>query len=358
MWDGNSYWFSATGLSYVPYRVVRGVALTTGDPIGPDSERPDVAAQFAAFCERSGWIPCFYSAGLRMQAEAVAAGWASVQIAEDTILDLDSLAFTGRRFQDVRTALNAAKREGMRVRWVNYASAPLTVGAQIRAISEEWVSQRTLPEMGFTLGGLEQLRDPEVRCSIVQDNEGEVHAVASWLPIRAEGGRVQGWTLDFMRRRESGFRHGIELLIAQSALDLQAEGFQALSLSGSPRARTRRLAGPGDRPDTAGEQVGRGEALGTTLEPAYGFRSLQRFKAKFQPEYQPMFLLYADSAALPAIGRAIALAYVPGASVNTLVSMISVLHRAGTTRRSDTTRRTHPRGRTPTPVAGGGVDRD
>jgi lysylphosphatidylglycerol synthetase-like protein (DUF2156 family) len=34
-WEGNSYWFSADGESYVGYRVEGGVAITTGDPVGP-----------------------------------------------------------------------------------------------------------------------------------------------------------------------------------------------------------------------------------------------------------------------------------------------------------------------------------
>lgn len=358
MWQGNSYWFTPTGRSYVPYRVVRGVALTTGDPIGPTTERGSTSVLFADFCERRGWVPCFYSAGAALAEELTAAGWSALQIAEDTIVDLTTLSFTGRRFQDVRTALNAAKREGMRVRWVTYASAPLSVSTQIRSISEEWVSQRDLPEMGFTLGGLEQLRDPEVRCSVVEDSAGEVHAVASWLPIHAEGGHVSGWTLDFMRRRERGFRSAIELLIAQSALDLQAEGFQTLSLSGSPLAKVRqdKAAAPSVSADSSaaqGSQVGRNDALervldvvGTTLEPVYGFRSLQRFKAKFQPAYQPLFLLYADGAALPAIGRSVGLAYVPEASVRTLVSMVGVLRRSSDiprTRTSPSWRRSRSR---------------
>ncbi len=183
--------------------------------------------------------------------------------------------------------------------------------------------------------------------------------MASWLPIRAEGGQVRGWTLDFMRRRGQGFRPGIELLIAQSALDLRDEGFQTLSLSGSPLARAHRgaLAGPGSPAGPAGsgtgpeQEAGRREALerlldvvGTTLEPAYGFRSLQRFKAKFQPDYQPLFLLYADAAALPAIARAVALAYVPGASVRTLVSLVGVLRRSGGNRRLARVAATTPAG--------------
>lgn len=54
------------------------------------------------------------------------------------------------------------------------------------------------------------------------------------------------------------------------------------------------------------------------LEPAYGFRSLHRFKEKFNPRYVSMRLLYRDEAALPKIAGAIVKAYLPEASVGDL----------------------------------------
>ena len=61
------------------------------------------------------------------------------------------------------------------------------------------------------------------------------------------------------------------------------------------------------------------DRVGRQLEPVYGFRSLLRFKAKFDPAYRPLYLLYPDPAALPAIGTAIARAYLPDPSLATLL---------------------------------------
>ena len=47
------------------------------------------------------------------------------------------------------------------------------------------------------------------------------------------------------------------------------------------------------------------------MEPAYGFQSLRQFKDKFQPVYQPLYLTYADPAALGPIAIAIGHVYLP-----------------------------------------------
>ena len=36
--------------------------------------------------------------------------------------------------------------------------------------------------MGFTLGGVDEMRDPAVRTLVAQDAAGTVLAVTSWLP--------------------------------------------------------------------------------------------------------------------------------------------------------------------------------
>ncbi|MFI9240513.1 bifunctional lysylphosphatidylglycerol flippase/synthetase MprF [Streptomyces sp. NPDC053079] len=302
-WDGNYYWFSADGRAAVAYRVISTVALTTGAPFGAPDARADAVAGFSRFCDERGWTPCFYTVDAPAREAAEALGWRSVQVAEDTVVPLPELAFTGKKWQDVRTALNKAKKEGITAEWWSYPDAPVAITDQVRSISEEWVADKGLPEMGFTLGGLEELDDPAVRCLIAVDADRTVHGITSWMPVYAEG-RPVGWTLDFMRRRASGFRGSMEFLIASAALGFKEEGARFLSLSGAPLARKAT-----EEPPVALQRVL--DYGGKVLEPVYGFRSLLNFKAKFQPQYRPMFMAYPDPAALPLITRAVTKAYLP-----------------------------------------------
>ncbi len=303
-WPGHRYWFGPGDHTAVAYRVIGSVAVTTADPIGHPADRPAAVTGFADFCRERGWTPALYSVTDATRAACAEIGWSWVQVAEETVLSLEGLEFTGRGWQDVRTALNRADRAGITAEWITYGTAPLVLTDQIRAISEEWVADKGLPEMGFTLGGIDELADDAVRCLVAVDAERTVHGLTSWMPVHQDGA-VTGWTLDFMRRRGSGgFRGAMEFLIASAARDLRDEGYRFVSLSGAPLAQVDRGA------------AARGlqrvlDMAGNALEPVYGFRSLLAFKAKFQPRYEPLYLAYPDPVALPAIGLAIGRAYLP-----------------------------------------------
>ncbi len=300
-WRGNQYWFTPDGETAIAYRVVATIALTVGDPIGP--ARVDAVRGFAEFCARNGWTPCLYSVGAETREAVESLGWSAVQVAEDTVIELDTLSFTGKKWQDVRTALNKAGKAGITAEWCTYADAPYAITDQIRSISAEWMADKGLPEMGFTLGGLEELTGDGVRCLLAIDADRTVHGITSWLPVYSDG-EVVGYTLDFMRRRANGFRGSMEFLIASAALKLKTEDARFLSLSGAPLARLDR----GERPRALQRVL---DLTGQVLEPVYGFRSLFAFKAKFQPTYRPMFMAYPDSAALPRIANAVSRAYLP-----------------------------------------------
>jgi len=169
------------------------------------------------------------------------------------------------------------------------------------------VGDKGLPEMGFTLGTLTEARDPEVRLALALSPKGDVDGFLSWLPVYGPDGVVRGWTLDLMRRREGGFGPVMEFLIGSSARHFAEEGAQILSLSGAPLAH--------ENPADAGLIADLTDRLAETLEPVYGFRSLHRFKQKFNPRYETMYLLYRDEGDLPAIAAGLTKAFLPDATL-------------------------------------------
>lgn len=311
-WSGNSYWFTADRAAAVAYRVIGGVALTAGNPVGDEAAHDRAVREFALYCQDNQWIPCFYAVDARIVASAATLGWRAAHIASEAVVELGEVRFTGKRWQNVRTAFNRAERDNIAAVWYRHAQAPAAVTDQISSISRQWLADKGLPEMGFTLGRVGELADDEVKLLAAVGPDGVVHAVTSWLPIRRHGELI-GYTLDFMRRRPDAFNGVMDFLIASAMRDCQAEGLRLLSLSGAPLAR------PDTATDTstliattASTPTQRVlDTLARILEPVYGFQALLAFKSRFRPVYRPRYLTYPDTFALPRIGRAIVRAYLP-----------------------------------------------
>lgn len=211
--------------------------------------------------------------------------------------------------------MNKAKKSGVTAEWVSYVDTPPWMSGQIKALSRDWLADKGLPEMRFTLGGLDELADPDVRCLVAVDDEQRVHGVTSWLPVRDEG-RIVAWTLDFMRRGPDAFPGVMEFLIASMVVRCRDEGAEYLSLSGAPLARL-------DQDEQTAPLQRLLDVVGKTLEPVYGFRSLLAFKAKFQPTYLPLYMTYPRVAALPSIGNAVTKAYLPRITFGQAFQLIS-----------------------------------
>lgn len=323
-WPSNTYFVRADGRSYLAYQRHAGVAVALGDPIAPDGTTAATVTEFTTMCENSGLVPCVFSATDATIAVTRDLGWQHVQVAEDNVIDLPDLEFRGKAWQDVRTALNRAAKQNIEFRLVRLADQPEPILAQVRALSEEWMSGKGMPEMGFTLGGLAEAMDPETRVGLAVDADGTVHGVTSWLPVHTGAGSVNGWTLDVMRRSAHGFRPVMEFLIASACLAFREEGASFVSLSGAPLARSREC-GPGRLLDRALE------SLGKVMEPYYGFRSLHAFKAKFQPRRVPLYLAFRDEADLPRIGLALSRAYLPDVRLRELPRLARKLSKAPST---------------------------
>ncbi|GAA4539928.1 DUF2156 domain-containing protein [Pseudonocardia xishanensis] len=313
LWPEMRYYFTQDQPGYVGYQRHAGIALALADPVVPPESIAAAVTEFTEEAERGGLTPCLFSVTDAAAEAARAAGWRTVQIAEDTLIDLPGIAFKGKKWQDIRTALNKAKREGIEFRVVTLAEESFAVVAQVRAISEQWVGEKGLPEMGFTLGGVDEALDPAVKVGLAIDATGNIHGVTSWLPVYGPGGGIRGWTLDVMRRRDDGFRSVMEFMIASACLAFGKEGYAFISLSGAPLARGDESAEL-DRADRLLDK------LGGALEPFYGFRSLHAFKAKFSPRYEPVHLAFRDEADLPRIGIALTRAYLPDATPRQLIA--------------------------------------
>jgi phosphatidylglycerol lysyltransferase len=316
-WKGNSYWFSDDGRASVAYRVLAGVAITTTEPIGDPQAALAAIGGFARYCDDRGWIPVFYAMHGEFVPAVKAMGWRTMIVGEEAVLRPAEWTVAGKRRQDIRSSINRADRLRVTATWTSYADMSAQWRDELDAISNQWVANKALPEMGFTLGSIEELRSPDIGILLATDADNRILGVTSWMPSYRDGAIV-GWTLDFMRRTPDGMNGVMEFLIAKAAERFRDQGAEFLSLSTAPLATT--LASPGEPVDLTGRILAK---VGSSMEPVYGFRSLFDFKRKFDPELHPIYLAYPDALGLPAIGLALAKAYLPMLSLREGMRFVS-----------------------------------
>lgn len=331
-WEGNDYWFSPTGRSAVAYHELNGVALTTTGPFGDPDEWMADLDDFSRFANEHAWSPCFYAIHEQAKDHLGKLGWHSLLVGEEMVIDPQAWKTTGKKWQDIRTAINKAKKTGIVDYMGTYEEFPHEIQEQFVEISEQWSQGKALPEMKFTLGGVEELKDPRVQVLYALDADGVVQGVTSWLPTWRDG-RVIGWTLDFMRHRTDSPNGIMEFLIARMAQRMHDQGvedpdnqIEFVSLSAAP------LAGLDSSADATSDDSSNISGtvmlqhslalVANMLEPAYGFKSLYNFKKKFQPIAKPVYLSYPDPAKLANIGIAILRAYLPNLTARQVIGML------------------------------------
>ena len=312
-----SYFWSETGRAVIAYRVVHGVALALGDPIGPEEELEPVLQAFLAFCRRQDWPVALYQASVRMYCLCQERGLHAYKIGEEALIDVAHFTLQGKRGAPVRHAVARARRAGLSVQCWQGEALPQAVFAGMQRISAQWLDARKIQtQMGFSMGRFPADWSKDLLTVTAFDPEGEVEAFLTWTPLYAGN----GWALDAMRRGNQTTPGTMELLIAHAIEWAQARGYTQMSLGLAP------LAGLGQEvlattfsaaeqekhalPSSLLERCAaslhrRGIVLGA-------YRSLYAFKAKFQPTWEARYLIVNEGQALPRILLALARAHGSG----------------------------------------------
>jgi len=297
--DDKHHLLVARGRALMAYAVRAGVALACGDPLAPDDAFDAAADEFVQQCRRNGWVPCVYQAAEERLPVYQRLGLRALKIAEEAVIDLPGFSLAGGKRAGLRSLVHKVTRAGLTVRPYRRGEGEEDeIDEQLEEISEEWLAEKKLGEMGFTLGrfSLESLNEAHVFLCM---KDGQVKAFASWLPYW--GGRAA--VVDLMRKRTDSESGTMDLLLADSLLKLKEAGLQEASLANAPLANVGAPRGPLDRGVAA---------LFENLNALYGYKNLFQFKKKFAPRWEGRYLVHPGGTELPRIVYAMTAAHGSG----------------------------------------------
>ncbi|MGY6027031.1 phosphatidylglycerol lysyltransferase domain-containing protein [Streptomyces spinosirectus] len=287
--------WSPTGKAAVAYRVVGGVSLASGDPIGDPEAWPGAIEPWLAEARAHGWIPAVMGASEEAGTVYARHGLNALELGDEAIVEVAEFTLEGRAMRTVRQAYNRVKRAGYGVRIRRHEDIPAGEMAYLLQRADDWRDGAT--ERGFSMA-LGRLGDPEDgRCVMLEctDGKGELRAVLSFVPWGPHG-----LSLDLMRRdrdSENGLMEFMVLELLRRARDI---GITQVSLN---FAMFRSVFERGARLG-AGPVLRLWRSLLSFFSRWWQIESLYRANAKYRPIWEPRFLLFEKSADLPRIGIA------------------------------------------------------
>lgn len=287
--------FSPTGKAAVTYRVLDGVSLAAGDPLGDIEAWPGALRTWLDEAEQHAWAPAVLGCSERAAQVLTRYGFDALELGDEAILYVADFSLEGREVRSLRQAVNRIKRTGTTAR-INRVSE-LTVAdiEEIRTRARQWRDGPT--ERGFSMA-LSRFGDPsDGDCVLVQarDADGALCGLLHLVPWGTDG-----LSLDLMRR-DRGTENGlVEFMVAALAAAAPEFGVRRISLNFAVfRAVFAR-----------GERVGAGPILRLwrqvlmVLSRFWQIESLYRSNAKYRPTWEPRFLCFRKAGDLPRIGLA------------------------------------------------------
>ncbi len=294
--------FSPSGKAAVAYRVVAGVMLASGDPIGDPEAWPGAIRRFLEEARRHAWVPAVIGCGeTGGEVWTREGGLDALEIGDEAVVEVAAFTLEGRAMRNVRQMVKRVERLGYTCRVRRAGDLSEAERERIRNAADFWRGTET--ERGFSMA-LGRFGDPaDAGCLVVTAHRatpegeeppgGDIRAVLHFVPWGADG-----ISLDLMRRDREADPGLNELLIVRALQAAPDFGVTRVSLNfamfRSALARGERLG--------AGPVLRAWCGILVFLSRWFQIESLYRFNAKFRPLWEPRFLVYPTARDLPRIG--------------------------------------------------------
>ena len=279
----------------VAYRVVNGVSLAAGDPIGPESAWPEAIRAWRDDADRHGWTPAVLGCGNAAGKAYRKAGLDVVELGDEAVVDTTAFSLNGRPMRGVRQAVNRMRRAGYTCRVVRQRDL---TGAELAAAVRAADLFRDGPtERGFSMA-LSRFGDPrDADCLLVlcHDGDGLLRGLLQFVPWGEDG-----LSLDLMRGDRTADNGLTELMVTAVLEEAPAAGVRRVSLNfavlRSVFARAEELG--------AGPVLRLWHRLLRLASRMWQIESLYRSNAKYQPAWLPRYLCFPAARDLPRIAVA------------------------------------------------------
>lgn len=298
-----SYFFSEDESAFLAYRVVGGVAIVSGDPIGRADARSELVRRFLDFAHERGWRVAVLGVSETCLDLYRTLGLRSLYHGDEAVVDTATFSLEGRSIRKVRQSVHRLHAAGFEVRILRPSEIDEALRAELETIARVW--RGDAPERGFVmaLDTLFRLGDDDAVFVIGLDRDGRPRGFLHF-GVSHPGSALSLSSMPRLCDVPNGFT---EWLICEAISWARERGWARVSLNFSPFAA---LLTPGAEL-TAGQRLE--AATLRRLKGWFQLDSLLLFNRKFFPGWQRRFVVYERRRDLPRVGVAAlaAEAYLP-----------------------------------------------
>jgi len=280
--------FSEAGTAFVMYQIAGRSWIALGDPVGAREGAEELVWRLREMSDHHGCETVFYQVCAERLALYVDLGLAALKIGEEARVPLEQFSLEGAARADLRQAHRRAQRDGASFEVVPpTAVAPLL--PQLKRVSDAWLSSKSTGEKRFSVGAFSPQYLEQFPVAVVRAEGAPVAFANLWTTAtRAE------LSVDLMRFGPEAPRSSMDYLFIELMLWGQRAGFRHFNLGMAP------LSGLEAHPlAPAWHRVG--NFIFRHGEHFYNFEGLRRYKAKFDPAWEPRYLVARGGIALPRV---------------------------------------------------------
>ena len=275
------------GDGFLMYGVSGRSWVALGDPFGPESVQRELAWRFREAADEHGGRPVFYEVSARHLPLYIDLGLTLLKMGEEAIVPLQSFSLDGGSRKGLRRTRRDLQNAGATFAIVPASEVPALL-AELRLISDDWLTSKSTREKRFSLGRFDPAYLVHFPLALVKV-DGRLVAFANlWT------GSGREVSVDLMRYTTDAPSGVMEYLFIELMSWGRANGFERMSLGMAPLSglEARALAPRWHR---------FGGMLYRHGEHFYNFQGLRRYKEKFDPIWEPRYLATPAGLALPRV---------------------------------------------------------
>ncbi|OON95832.1 MAG: hypothetical protein ATN32_06895, partial [Candidatus Epulonipiscium fishelsonii] len=269
----------------ITYRPFKDKLLALGDPVGDESNFKEAINDFRLFADKFDMNPVFYEVNEKFLPIYHDNGFSFLKVGEEAILDLENFTLAGKKAAPLRTIKNKMNRHELEFEIV---MPPFDQDFMdtIKDISDRWLDGKN--EKGFSLGFFDPQYISLSPIAIIKV-ENQIIAFATIMPVYHE----EKLAIDLMRllpNPPNGTMDALFIGIIEWAIEHHYKYF-ILGKAPLSNVGTNKFS-------TSKEKLVRHfYKYGNKI---YSFIGLRRFKEKFYPNWEGVYLAYPKSINLSA----------------------------------------------------------